>query len=104
MENFGDGMSDTGPTATHTYAASGSYMVTLTVTDSAGVTGTQTRTLNVNLAPTAEFTYACSEWQCTFDGSGSLDSDGVIANYFWTFGDGAGNLCVRARGQSRPRR
>src|SRR4029077_10817517 len=31
--NFGDGGSAVGPTATHSYGAPGSYMVTLTVTD-----------------------------------------------------------------------
>jgi Tol biopolymer transport system component/PKD repeat protein len=87
---FGDGMSDSGPTVTHAYAATGRYTVTLTVTDDAGVTGTQSQVLDVvdNTWPTASFTYACSGLRCTFDGLGSWDPDGSITNYFWSFGDG----------------
>ncbi len=40
--DFGDGATATGPTATHTYAAAGTYPVTLTVTDDDGATGTTT--------------------------------------------------------------
>ncbi|OAB56476.1 hypothetical protein AY599_22200 [Leptolyngbya valderiana BDU 20041] len=41
-----------------------------------------------NVAPTAAFTFSCNELACSFDGSGSTDSDGTIASYSWTFGDG----------------
>ena len=37
--NFGDGDSDTGVTTTHTYLNPGAYLVTLTVTDNEGATG-----------------------------------------------------------------
>jgi len=40
--NFGDGGSATGVTATHTYAANGTYTVNLTVTDSNGLTNSTT--------------------------------------------------------------
>jgi DNA-binding beta-propeller fold protein YncE len=44
--DFGDGQaaSDAGPTPTHTYSAEGDYTVTLTVTDDAGCSTTQTFT------------------------------------------------------------
>ncbi len=42
-----------------------------------------------NQAPTASFTYSCTDLGCTFDGNGSSDSDGSISSYAWTFGDGA---------------
>lgn len=45
---FGDGGTATGATATHTYAAPGTYDVTLTVTDSAGHTSSATRSVTVD--------------------------------------------------------
>jgi PKD repeat protein len=41
-----------------------------------------------NAAPTASFTFSCSGLSCSFDGSGSTDSDGTIEGYSWLFGDG----------------
>ena len=38
--NFGDGTKATGSTASHVYAAAGMYMITLTVYDGRGGTGT----------------------------------------------------------------
>ena len=42
----------------------------------------------VNTPPTAAFTAACTDLSCTFT-DGSSDSDGTIATWRWTFGDGA---------------
>ncbi len=42
------------------------------------------------LAPTASFTFVCNLLQCTFDASGSSDSDGVISDYSWDFDDASG--------------
>jgi PKD repeat protein len=45
--NWGDGQTSSGgPTSSHTYAAAGSNVVTLTVTDTAGQTNATTRTAN----------------------------------------------------------
>ncbi len=41
-----------------------------------------------NTPPTASFTYSCSDLTCSFDGSGSTDSDGSINSYLWNFGNG----------------
>ncbi|MDX1493688.1 MAG: S8 family serine peptidase, partial [Longimicrobiales bacterium] len=54
---------------------------TATMTNGGGDGGT-------NEAPTASFTFSCNDLACSFDGSGSSDSDGSIGNYAWDFGDG----------------
>ncbi|MEU6041042.1 LamG-like jellyroll fold domain-containing protein [Actinomadura sp. NPDC047616] len=41
-----------------------------------------------NKPPTAAFTADCQWMTCTFDATGSSDSDGTIAQYAWDFGDG----------------
>lgn len=41
-----------------------------------------------NLPPTAAFTTSCTYLACTYSGAGSIDPDGTIASYAWTFGDG----------------
>ncbi|SEA12449.1 PKD domain-containing protein [Microbulbifer marinus] len=42
-----------------------------------------------NQAPTASASHSCSGLDCSFDGSGSADSDGSIVSYAWDFGDGS---------------
>jgi PKD repeat protein len=39
-----------------------------------------------NQPPAASFTYSCTQLACSFDGSGSTDSDGTVVAYAWTFG------------------
>ena len=46
---FGDGGTATGATATHTYAAPGTYTISLRVTDNAGATGNATRSVKVRV-------------------------------------------------------
>ncbi len=41
-----------------------------------------------NQAPTAAFTFSCTDLTCSFNGSGSSDPDGSISSYAWNFGDG----------------
>lgn len=40
-----------------------------------------------NTAPTANFSFSCSDLACTFNDLSS-DSDGSVASYAWEFGDG----------------
>ncbi len=49
--SFGDGTTASGPNVTHTFAAAGSYAVSVTTTDAAGNTRTQTGTTAVAAAP-----------------------------------------------------
>jgi large repetitive protein len=86
---FGDAATASGATAIHTYAHTGTYSASLTVTDDRGASTTVSKDVPVtNLAPTAAFTVRCSSLRCTLDASASADSDGKIATYGWNFGDG----------------
>jgi sialate O-acetylesterase len=46
--NFGDGNTASGELTSHTFAASGDYMVTLTVTDDAGASASQSKVVSVS--------------------------------------------------------
>ena len=49
--DFGDGISGTGAQASHTYAAAGTYNVTLTVTDDEGATNQRSAPVSVTAPP-----------------------------------------------------
>ena len=68
-----------------TYATSGTYNVTLTVTDNGGLTNSITQSVTVasNPAPVAKFTANCTNLTCTLNGSTSTD-DGTITNFVWS--------------------
>jgi PKD repeat protein len=92
---FGDGTTATGAVVWHRFNSAGVFPVALTVTDNKGAQDVETRTVqagSVNNPPTAAFVYSPSsplvlQW-VQFDASGSTDSDGSIASYAWSFGDG----------------
>jgi PKD repeat protein len=94
--DFGDGTTPHATTANaaHTYGASGTFNVKLTVTDGAGLTGEKTVPVTVaEGALTAGFTYNCNAGNCTFTNT----SIGNVASYAWDFGEpasGANNQSI----------
>lgn len=95
--NFGDGATGTGITSQHTYTATGTYTVSLTVTDNRAGTNTVTHPVSVtmpNVLPVAAFTDTLNGLNASFDASTSHDPDGSIASYAWTFGDGTSGTGV----------
>lgn len=91
--DFGDSGTATGAEATHEYSESGSYEISLTVTDVNGASDTATKTATVrmpNAAPIAAFDSTVDGLESSFDASGSVDTDGTIESYAWDFGDGNG--------------
>jgi len=94
--NFGDGTTSTVRNPSRTYAANGVYSVSLTVTDNAGATHKVTKSVNVgnvNSAPTAQFTFNCTQLSCNFTDT-STDADGSIASRSWNFGDGTSSTAA----------
>jgi PKD repeat protein len=89
--DFGDGGTAAGPTTSHDFVTSGTRDVTLTVTDDEGTQGSVVVPVSVvrhNATPTASFSVSCTFLDCTFDATGSGDSDGTVESYAWDFGDG----------------
>jgi PKD repeat protein len=91
--NFGDGSAaGGGVVAQHSYSNAGTYLVTLTVTDSLGLTQTISHQVTVALAPTAAFTtspnHPGSGQPVSFNATSSRAPGSSIVAYAWTFGDG----------------
>lgn len=96
--DFGDGASAATAKPTHTYAAAGSYLVKLTVTDDKGATNSVTKSVAItpaNQRPVASFTSSAANLAASFDGSDSSDPDGTVASYAWDFGDGSSAATVK---------
>lgn len=89
--DFGDGFSSMGEIVVHNFTDDGTYVVTLTVTDTGGAFGTSTVTILVeNRAPVAIFhdiTVTTHE-PAWFNGTMCWDKDGYIASYLWDLGEG----------------
>ncbi|MEP7170799.1 MAG: PKD domain-containing protein, partial [Bacteroidota bacterium] len=75
----------------HSYASSGAFLVTLTVTSDSGCTATFSQSINTATLPTANFTTggSCLGMPIQFtDGS----AGGTITQWNWNFGDGTTSL------------
>ncbi len=87
---FGDGTTATTPDPLHIYTQQGTYMVLLTITDTAGCSNTISYPVTIQAGPQAWFSVTapgCSGMAVTFtdltNGNG-----GTISSWYWQFGDG----------------
>ena len=88
--DFDDGGNSSAQNPLHTFATSGAYDVTLTVTSGGGATSSVTRRITArNAPPTANFTFNPATpdlgEMVTFSAGGSSDPDGTIVSYEWDF-------------------
>jgi len=94
--NFGDGFTSTEIDPYHIYAASTTYNVTLTVTDTAGCENTKSHFVTIVPPPTSLFqvsTQTCANNPIFFINQSST-SGGTIISYFYEFGDGTDTLIL----------
>jgi len=101
--DFGDGTSvvnETDPISTHTYRTTGTYSVTLNVTDSEGLWDIELKIITIKKYPVASFTFSplapIVNEIVSFNASSSYDIDGTIVSYNWNFGDGTNGTDVIA--------
>ncbi len=96
--DFGDGNTSSSANPSHTYSASGSYTVELTVTDNDGASASDITSADIstqsptNQSPIAQANgpYSGAVGQSiAFSSAGSYDPDGSTLSYQWTFGDGS---------------
>ncbi|HXS35673.1 MAG TPA: PKD domain-containing protein [Flavipsychrobacter sp.] len=90
--SFGDGSTDTGIAVTHTYAANGTYYVTLATMDSVGYADTLYDTVKINVLP-MKYAIKDSIYNCTaVQFSASRISGDLASKYTWNFGDGSSGI------------
>ena len=89
---FGDNATAEGAQVVHTYGV-GVFQATLKVIDNMGASATDSVTIAVNnFSPVSVISGSplsgAPPLTCSFSGAASFDTDGVITQYRWDFGDG----------------
>ena len=90
--DFGDGNISNLQNAFHRYGDDGTYVVNLTIEDNDGNTGTVSHEVHVaNVPPVVNFSWVPpdpTDMDTILFTDGSYDSDGMVVNWTWDFGDG----------------
>ena len=89
--NFGDGATSMDQNPVHTFQDTGTYLVTLTITDNTNLSNTfnqEVRIIENNQGPLPAFTWVRDGLTVSFEDL-STDADGSIESWFWNFDDGA---------------
>jgi predicted extracellular nuclease len=90
--DFGDGQQGEGQAPVHEYLQSGSYQVSLTVTDNGGLSHSITQSVEVTVAPQNALPVAKIHhlrlWKFDLFFSFSYDTDGYIKQHKWRFSNG----------------
>lgn len=99
---FGDGTTSNVIDPDHIYATAGEYLVTLTITDTAGCTASKTSLINVIPAPNAMFAFTaptCSGSDVQFTDM-SIAVASAITTWHWDFGDGNDTIIMSPANQN----
>lgn len=96
--DFGDGLShDTTPNPVHSYAHSGTYTVTLTISDDYGDMAVHSAQIIIP-APHAEFSFAPGQWPSVV----FFDKSNYAATWDWDFGDGSPHVTTQGAAHQYP--
>ena len=94
--DFGDGTVGSGAIVEHQYAMNGTYSVVLSVVDNNGAVGvvqSEMLVIDTNQAPKPQLEVSTTSLDpgetLLCSAAGSVDPDGEIVSYQWSFGDGA---------------
>ena len=86
--NFGDGTSDTGTIASHTYTTKGTYVVSLN-TDFGGCSGSAQKTITISDNPIADFDVTGKRYTCIYPATIQFVNKSTNAKtYQWIFSNG----------------
>ncbi len=92
--DFGDGNTQLvtfpdNPNVTHLYSGTGTYLTTLTITNSDSCSNSSQRSVTILTTPIADYTYeiTCVENPVFFTDLSSTNGGTSISNWYWNFGD-----------------
>ncbi|MBI2304051.1 MAG: PKD domain-containing protein [Chloroflexi bacterium] len=84
--DFGDGVTSTAQNPTHTYAANGVYTISLTLTDTFGLSDKETKTSYISVTPDAEFTASPTSGPIPLTVQFTDTTTGSVSSRLWSFG------------------